>query len=374
MVYSVGLAAKSIRLAARQAAPKKSTLQFGLLGLRHLSSKSGSNTLKSSKEDFARKAAVPLADVMPRDGSRKDLKMLPSQANHLHLIVNSISKMSRSEEKMLAFLLDRYGAAVLAPEEDEGEAIYSKLDSFFGSVVPHDAMNEHGIVEINPARPTSINTADSKKPHLPHTDDAYTDNPSMFCTLQCREAAPSGGGETVLISGVELLAALSNKELKKLMKPGMVSMGRRPAADASWMKVSSIPMFWVDEDSGWLQLRWRCNDGCVQDINGEVKPAYEQMDAIAKAEVHQLLVQLAPREVLIIDNRAIAHGRRSYEAGEPRIMWRKNYQGDSDFAANLKNGLCWTYSSMFDGMSSMFDGMDSISSIDEILIPDVEVS
>ena len=71
------------------------------------------------------------------------------------------------------------------------------------------------------------------------------------------------------------------------MQPGMVSMGRRPAGDGSWMKVSSIPLFWVDKDSGWLQVRWRCNDGCLGDVAEEVKPSYEQMDAIARKEAQK---------------------------------------------------------------------------------------
>ena len=40
-----------------------------------------------------------------------------------------------------------------------------------------------------------------------------------FCTLQCRESAATGG-ESVLVSGAELLAALSNEELRSLMQPG----------------------------------------------------------------------------------------------------------------------------------------------------------
>jgi len=307
-------------------------------------------TMKVSKEPRA------LSEVMPRDGSRNDLKILPTNPDYLRLPVPSISSMSSYDISQFAFMMNTYGAVILVPETDEDRlAPYQMLDRLFGTTVQHDAANEYGIVEINPAKPTSINTANPKKEHLPHTDDAYTENPSMFCTLQCIQAAPSGGGETVLISGAELVAALSNKELKALMKPGMVSMGRRPAADGSWMKVSSIPMFWVDQDSGWLQVRWRCNDGCVGDVDTEAKPAYEQMDAVARGEVHQLVVKMFPQELLVIDNRAVAHGRRSYEADEPRVMWRKNYEGDGELAEQLRNGLCPSYSSMFDGMYSMFE-------------------
>ena len=198
-----------------------------------------------------------------------------------------------------------------------------------------------------------------------------------FLTLQCRQSAPSGGGESVLVSGADLVAALSNEELRTLMQPGMVSMGRRPAGDGSWMKVSSIPLFWVDKDSGWLQVRWRCNDGCLGDVAEEVKPSYEQMDAVARkeahrgslsidcpiscrlvpltSEVHQLVVPLVPGEILVIDNRAVAHGRRPYESDEPRVMWRKNYVGNGELETQLTSGMCATFSSMFDGLHSMFD-------------------
>ena len=29
----------------------------------------------------------------------------------------------------------------------------------------------------------------------------------------------------------------------------------------------------MDKDSGWLQVRWRCNDGCVGEVNPEARAA-----------------------------------------------------------------------------------------------------
>ena len=45
-------------------------------------------------------------------------------------------------------------------------------------------------------------------------------------------------------------------------------------------------------------------------------------------QVYQLVVPLNSGELLVVDNRAIAHGRRPYESGDPRVMWRKNYVGN----------------------------------------------
>lgn len=307
---------------------------------------------------------LPLAAILHESGLRNDVKVLPQDPDLLRLKVKSVVGMTSFEVEGFSRLINQYGAAVLVPEQDPegGLASYKALDRLLGNCVHHDQMDERGVVEINPSNPTSINVANPKKPHLPHTDDAYTDKPARFITLQCREAAPSGGGESVLVSGVDLLAALTSEELRALMQPGMVTMGRRPAADGSWMKCSSIPMFWVNPESGWLQLRWRCNDGCVQDIDQQAKSAYQRMDAVARGEVHQLKVRLAPKEILIVDNRAVAHGRREFYKNEPRIMWRRNYHGDGELDDQLTVGMCAAHSSLFDACPSVFDPLPGVPS------------
>ena len=81
------------------------------------------------------------------------------------------------------------------------------------------------------------------------------------------------------------------------------------------------------------------------------------MEYEPRFEVYQLVVPLNPGELLVVDNRAIAHGRRPYESGDPRVMWRKNYVGNGELEAQLKTGMCAAFSSMFDGLHSMFDPM-----------------
>jgi len=318
------------------------------------------------KEAKAAKAALSMGDVLRRKGPRSDVKALPRNPDLLRIQVGSVVGMTEQEIASFAWMMNEYGAAVLTPRQDpdDGLAAYTTLDRLLGKCVSHDQMNEQGIVEINPVKATSINTANPKKAHLPHTDDAYTEQPSRFITLQCRKAAPSGGGEHVLVSGVEPLAALSSEELRTLMRPGMVQMGRRPAGDGSWMKCSSIPMFWVNRESGWLQLRWRCNDGCVADVDDSAKSAYERLDGVAKGDVHQCVLSLKPSEILIVDNRAVAHGRREYESDEPRIMWRRNYVGDGELESKLSVGMCATYTSLFEPCSSLFEPRASLYEAD----------
>jgi len=324
------------------------------------------------KQRKARKVGVPLADLLAskqEKGPRNDVKALPRDPDHLRFRVKTIVGMTEDEVSHFAQMMNVYGAAVLVPEEDteDGLAAYRMLDRLLGDVVPHDKMDERGIVEINPAKATSINTANPKKPHLPHTDDAYTERPSRFITLQCRRAAPSGGGESVLISGMDLLASLNSEELRSLMKPGMVTMGRR-SPNGEWLKCSSIPMFWVDRESGFLQLRWRSNDGCVQDVHKKAESAYNRMDAVARGDVHQLKVQLRPKELLIVDNRANAHGRNEFDNSEERVMWRRNYYGDGELDGKMSVGMCATQTSLFESCASVFDP-DVLGDVDSINDP-----
>lgn len=54
------------------------------------------------------------------------------------------------------------------------------IHTFHGRALEGPSPEENPKVEINPAKPTSINTANPKKEHLPHTDDAYTDSPAAL--------------------------------------------------------------------------------------------------------------------------------------------------------------------------------------------------
>jgi len=288
-----------------------------------------------------------VGDLLRSTGS---VKGLPRDPGALRLEVDSVAGMTEPELEVFRWMMNHYGAAVLAPARDPGGGVaaYAVLDRLLGTCVCHDQMDEHGIVVINPAEPTSINVANPQLPHLPHTDDAYTETPARFVTLQCREAAPSGGGESVLVSGADLLSALTAEELRAMMQPGMVTMGRRPAADGSWMKCSSIPMFWVAPESNRLQLRWRCYDDCVQDVKKEALSPYRRMDKIARSGASQRIFQLAPKEILVVDNRAVAHGRRSFNSDEPRLMWRKNYLGDGELSKQINVGMCPAHANLLD--------------------------
>ena len=42
--------------------------------------------------------------------------------------------------------------------------------------------------------------------------------------------------------------------------------------------------------------------------------------------------------MLVADNRALAHGRLEYAAGEPRCLWRVNYEGNGELGERVNYG------------------------------------
>lgn len=290
---------------------------------------------------------------LPNDG----LKRLPRDPDALKLRVGCIGAMLDSEVQQLIEMLDVIGAAVLAPEREEDElATYQTLDRLFGTHAWHDSEDRHGIVKLDPFAPTSINVADTETTHQPHTDDAYTEKPAAFVTLNCRVAAKKGG-ESVLVSGTDFYESLSRSELDMLMQPGMVTMGRRPASaqpDTPWKFTSSIPMFWVCKDRQRLNMRWRCKDRCVKEVAPEAVEAFERLNKVALDDSKRLLVPLQPRQVLVVDNFAHAHGRSSYSKGEARVLWRKNYFGNGQLEKSITTGVA-DYGVALSRLSSLSD-------------------
>ena len=87
-------------------------------------------------------------------------------------------------------------------------------------------------------------------------------------TLQCRQFTP-----LVVVSLCFFLVPI----LWRLSPTRSVMSGVANIDAARHGLVSSIPLFWVDTDSGWPQVCWRCNDACLGDVAEEVKLSDEQM-------------------------------------------------------------------------------------------------
>lgn len=54
----------------------------------------------------------------------------------------------------------------------------------------------------------------------------------------------------------------------------------------------------------------------------------------------QLKVPLKPGMVLVMDNKAHAHGRTVYDTGVQRVLWRKNFYNNGALSGLVVHGIC----------------------------------
>jgi alpha-ketoglutarate-dependent taurine dioxygenase len=265
-------------------------------------------------------------------------KFLPKDPAQLRLSVGNIASLNETEVDKIVSIINKHGAVVLKPDIPiKTGADYAQLDGLLGERAPHEKKNKDGIVVIDPFQPNSIGVADTEKAHMAHTDESFLDQPSRFMTLQCRVAAEDGGGESFLVSGAELVdSVLTPEEVEILKQPGMVTVGRT-LPGLSEGRVSTQPLIW--DENGMLHIRWRSHDSYIKYVAPEAKSAFAKMSNMGMDAAHQLKLLLAPNELMIVDNRANAHGRLPFGDGLARVMWRVNYNGNGSLVDRLSCGF-----------------------------------
>lgn len=256
----------------------------------------------------------------------------------LRLPVASIANMNEEELKNLVQRLNSFGACVIAPSmcAEDTKSVYSNLSRLFGDRTPHEKMNDEGIMVIDASKPTSVNIAATEQPHMAHTDESFLDEPSRFMTLQCRVAARGGGGASFLVSCADLLSVLTPEEVDVLKQPGMVAIGRRLPGETE-AKLSTKPLLW--EEHGRLHVRWRSRDSYIVSVAPQAASAFEKMDSIGQDRSYHTVLPLQPTELLIVDNRALAHGRYAFDPLAERVMWRCNFLGNGELGEQLQPGV-----------------------------------
>jgi hypothetical protein len=247
-------------------------------------------------------------------------------------------------------IFNAHGAVVLRPTLGATEDDHAALDVLFGSRVPHEKMDARGVVTIDPSNPNSVNVADVEHPHLCHTDEAYSDAPGAIMTLQC--AVPAAvGGESTLVAGAALLDAaqrlpggLPAPSLDAMFRHGKLVVGRALPGSAD-VRSSALPLLWVN-GQGRVEMRWRSRDSYILSVAPELEAAYDAMNRVATGTGPNAGPGSAPfvyclraGEMVIVDNRAVAHGRLPYAKGLRRRLLRVNYFGNGCLAQHLVFGI-----------------------------------
>lgn len=266
-------------------------------------------------------------------------KCLPHDALEIVVpIERDCGTLSKQEIAAVVQCFNKYGACVLRPrvpiaDRTDATNAFCSLAQLFGQPLGHEKMRG-GMVIIDPKTPNSIGVATVSHPHEPHTDEAYADCPSRVMTLHCRVPARSGGGESVIVCGKRVLDAITTEEFTALSKRGAVVIGRKLKGEAKG-KQTDHPLFSVN-DQGRIDWRWRSLDTYVLSIAPDAKDAVHRINHLAQTQ--RLVIPLQAGDTLVCDNRAVAHGRLPYEAGEDRIFWRVNYDGNGALRKSLVFG------------------------------------
>lgn len=235
--------------------------------------------------------------------------------------------------------LNKTGIVVLNLATVDFETDQLALRALFGSVTPHEKADEHGIVRIDIGNPTSVNTAAYAKPHLSHTDEAYCDAPSQILTLMCERAAVDGG-ESTFVSGQRMLEAVldAGLPLDPLFEPDCLTVGRMLPGSTELVE-STMPVL-CRRSEGIANLRFRSLDSYVRGMRADVAKQMQVLHDFTSNPDNQFKVPLRPKQMMILDNTRMVHGRTAFDPSGGRRMNRCNfYNDDGAWASLVSHGL-----------------------------------
>jgi alpha-ketoglutarate-dependent taurine dioxygenase len=212
-----------------------------------------------------------------------------------------------------------YGVVIVElPAPPTPEDLVS-LEKSLGPLWRHARSEENGIAVIEASGGDTGFLGTMSDEHPPHTDGAYSPAGPAIVLLSC-EHAEAIGGESVLVSAATVhnrLRAERPDLLAALYRPDAMTITRNGAT-------ARHPAF--AEHDGLVCVRYR------QDNHSSTESSCSQaLAAMTEAVLdpaNQFVTSLRRGDVLILDNRAVLHGRRAFDriSGRRRML-RLNFDG-----------------------------------------------
>lgn len=171
-------------------------------------------------------------------------------------------------------------------------------------------------VRINPDRVQNSGTSTAysrtNQPLSLHTDSSYNPAPHALVAFQMVQSDP-GGGDTVLATVDDIVAALSMDQVDILCEPRFpFGKGRAPVL--------------VKRPSGYVMRYYRNQiDASVEkgaELDDEGRAALDALDAVLQGPAARWRFHLASGEVLFLHNHKILHGRTGFASDSTRLMYR----------------------------------------------------
>jgi alpha-ketoglutarate-dependent taurine dioxygenase len=226
--------------------------------------------------------------------------------------------------------INRFGFAVIeyaAPADHERQQLPA-LQKIFGDITRHRRSDADGTTPIAVSADFPGFLGASSGRHAPHTDGAFDACPPHFVALQCLIPAKRGG-HTQLISGrglYDALRARAPETLAALFAPDTLTVSRDG-------EVARAPIF--SRAGSHVELRFRDDATSSFAERQLVSEGVELLRQHVSAAENVLEFRLERRQIVVVDNRGVLHGRTAFDPSGNRQLLRATFDG----RRNAENGL-----------------------------------
>ena len=257
-------------------------------------------------EEKSRRARRP----RPRLWDRKLTGALP-EADHAAVTA------SRTALGRWLGLVQSHGFALLRGVPlDDGQVI--RVAALFGFV---RETNYGRLFDVS-ARPAPNNLAYTGLGLGVHTDNPYRDPVPGLQLLHCLEASAEGG-ESVLVDGFRVAETLREDAPEHF---ALLSGHEVPFrfSDAGSDLRARGPLIQLDRDGAVRAIRYNSRSADALDLPADIMTAfyeaYRHFGRLMGRPEGEVVIRLAPGDLLMLDNRRVLHGRRPFAAGDHRRL------------------------------------------------------
>lgn len=206
------------------------------------------------------------------------------------------------------------------------------LARIFGNVLPHDRADKDGVAPITPMEGYADYLGTSSQPHYPHSDGTFNKEAPHTAILYCERQA-SEGGMSHVISGRAAHTYLTSMDpdgLRELYAPDAMTVTRAGTS-------ATRPVF--SKHGPLTRIAFRYDTVATVEVRPEARRAFELLRGFVRDPGNRLEFRLEPKQLFVVDNTAVLHGRTEFASSDPRLLYRVNTDGSSQYADRLRYGF-----------------------------------
>lgn len=149
-----------------------------------------------------------------------------------------------------------------------------------------------------------------------HTDEGYTNSYPQYASLLCENSSQSGGISTLLdfFQFSPKLILKFNNRLKELASPLAVTVN-------SIARVETKPLLLPSEDPQKLRVSY-CATLKEMECSETVFTIFDYITRYIHDPKNQIRLKLKEKQLLIMDNSRILHGRTAFNLNDNRLLYR----------------------------------------------------